>query len=370
MRTKKILIVLAFFPACLSFFSCNSEKDKKDGTNTTDNIIDLSENQLPQIKTDTAKKVNEQTELTLTGKVSFDEDKVAKVFPLVSGQVIKVNASLGDKVKRGDVLAILRSADISDFQNQYQVALSSLDLAKKNMEIAQELYKTNVNSEKEYLNAQNDYKKAQADANRLKQQLAIYGAKEDLPDAEYRVIAPNDGYVVEKNISENMDVRSDNSSSIYTVSSLESVWVLADVYESDLSKVKVGDDVDITTLAYNDKVFKGTINQVGSLLDPQTKTLKVRIVLDNTAGLLKPEMFCVIKVFIKHDNKILAVPSASVIFDNNHYYVMVRLTKTSFEKREVKPYQNVGKQVFIESGLKEGEIIVTDGSLLVESNNF
>lgn len=367
----KIANAIAASLISLTFFSCTHEPEKQ-AENDVDNdsLIKVTDAQFKNIKLDTAQMVDEEAMLNLTGKVSFDEDKVAKVFPLVSGNVTKVNVTLGDFVKRGQVLATLRSADISDYQNQYEVAKSNLQVAKKNLDIAEELYKTNVNSEKDFLNAQNDMKHAEAEVNKLKEQLSIYGASADKPDALYSVLAPIDGYIVEKNISENMEIRSDNASNIFTVSSLNTVWVLAGVYESDLAKVKAGDEVDVTTLAYPDKVFKGTIQQVGNLINPETKVLDLRIVLDNSNGLLKPEMYAMVKVHLSMPEKIIAVPASSLVFDKNVNYVMVYKKNNLFEKRTVVVLQNMRNVIYLTSGLKEGEVVVSAGSLFVENNNI
>lgn len=361
-----------FSISLLVFFllSCNKKTVEISRVNTSPGTVSLSEDQLKNISLDTARLVAEEEDLSLTGKVSFDESKVGKVFPLVGGNVVKVTVSLGDYVRKGQLLAVIRSADISDLQSQLGVAQNNEEIAKKNLDIANELYKTNVNSETQLLAVKNEYSRAQSEVNRLKQSLSVYGANPGTTDGIYNIFSPIEGYVVEKNINEDMEIRSDNGMNIFTVSSLKTVWVLADVYESDLSKISLNDEVDISTLSYEGKIFKGKISQVGNLLDPQTKTMKIRIVMDNTDGLLKPEMFAVVKVHIGHPSKSVSIPSASVLFDNNKYYVMVRKSKTGFEKREIIPGPVLGKNTFIKNGISAGEIVVTEGSLLTENNNL
>jgi cobalt-zinc-cadmium efflux system membrane fusion protein len=360
-----------FLPlAVVLFFSCNKNAVEAPQPDNKSDNISLSEDQLKNISVDTAKSVPEEEFLSLTGKVSFDESKVGKVFPLVGGNVIRVAVALGDYVQKGQLLAVIRSTEISDLQSQYVVAQNNVDIAKKNLDIADALYKTNVNSETQELAAKNEYARAQSEANRLLQALSVYGANPKSTDGTYTVLSPIEGYVVEKNINEDMEIRSDNGTNIFTVSSLNTVWVLADVYESDLAKITTGDEVEVSTLSYGDKIFKGQISQVGNLLDPETKTMKIRIVLDNKDGLLKPEMFALVKVHVAHPKKSVLIPSASVIFDNNKYFVMVRKGKTEFEKREVIPGPVVGKNTFIKKGIDQGEVLVTEGSLLVESNKF
>ena len=364
---KNIFFLL--LPAAF-LFSCAKKPVEASLPDAGPDMVSLSPEQLKNIALDTAKAAPEEEFLSLTGKIAFDESKVGKVYPLVGGNVMRVAVTLGDYVHKGQLLAVIRSTEISDLQSQYAVAQNNVDIAKKNLDIAEDLFKTNVNSETQVLSARNEFNRAQSEANRLLQALSVYGASPKGADGIYNILSPIEGYVVEKNVNEDMEIRSDNGTNIFTVSALNTVWVLADVYESDLSKIAVGDAVEVSTLSYGDRVFKGEISQVGTLLDPQTKTMKIRIVMDNKEGLLKPEMFALVKVHVAHPQKSILVPSASVLFDNNKFYVMVRKTPAEFEKREVTPGPAIGKNTYIKKGIDPGEILVTDGSLLVESNKF
>jgi len=363
-------VYLFLIGAVIFFPSCTKKENESVEKNLPPNVVGLTNDQLKNINLDTAKVVAEEEDLTLTGKISFDESKVGKVYPLVGGNVLRVPVSLGDYVHKGQLLAVIRSTEISDLQSQFDVATNNQAVAKKNLDIAQELYKTNVNSETQLLSVRNDYSRAQAEVNRLQQALSVYGASSESTDGLYNIYSPMEGYVVEKNVNEEMEIRSDNGTNIFTVSALNTVWVLADVYESDLSKIKLGDEVEVSTIAYEGKIFKGTIGQVGNLLDPETKTMKIRIVMDNPDGLLKPEMFAVVKVHIANPGKAVAIPSSAVLFDNNLFYVMVKKDPNTFEKRQVVLGPILGKNTYIKDGIREGEVFVTEGSLLVESNNF
>ena len=356
---------------CISLFSitaCNkNEKVEDKEVSDQKNNITLTSAQMASIKMDTAKFENEETELSLTGEVSFDEDKVKKVFSLVSGNITQVNVSLGDSVRKGQVLAVIKSSDVGEIQSQYEIAINNLQVAQKNLDITNELYKTNVNSQTQLLSAQNEFKRATSEVNKLKQTLSIYGANENSADAQYNVIAPIDGFVVEKNINASMEIRSDNATSLFTVSALNTIWVLADIYESDLSKVKIGDEVEITTIAYPDKIFNGTIKRIGSVLDPDSKVVKARIVLNNSDGLLKPEMFAAVKVHLHQPKKSIAIGSNSVVFLNGNNYVMVFKNKQTFEKRAVNIGHSIANKTYINAGLSVGELVVGEGSLYVAS---
>lgn len=346
--------------------SCNTKPTNAPDQAVSDkSVIKITRQQTKSLGIDTVKEVNGQKELILTGKVSVDLDRVANVFPIASGNVLKVNVSLGDKVTKGQILAVLRSSEVNSFQSQYEMAVSDLKLAKKNLDNSEELYNSNYYSQNQVLSAQNDYKKAQSNVNMLKQQLKIYGASPEENAATYKIVAPIDGYIVDKNISEGMDVRADNNADLFMVSYMKTVWVLADVYESDLSRVHVGDPVDITTIAYPDKVFSGKIDKINTLLDPVSKTLKIRIVLENNEGLLKPDMFAGIKVHSPTSQKFITIPTKALVFDNNKYMVVVAKSDTTFEKRIVKILRSDGDVTYIINGVNPGERIVTDGSLIV-----
>lgn len=350
--------------------SCTHETAEEKTTVNPPNQVSLSKEQLQHIGLDTAKLVPEEEDLALTGKISFDESKVGKVYPLVGGNVLSVPVALGDFVHKGQLLATIRSAEISDMQSQFAVAQNNLEVAKKNLDIASELFKTNVNSETQLFAAKNEYARAESEVNRLQQELNVYGVSPTASDAIYNIYAPIEGYIVEKNVNENMEIRPDNNTNLFTVSSLNTVWVLADVYESDLAKISKGEEVEVNTLAYEGKIFKGKIDEIGSLLDPETKTMKIRIVMDNTDGLLKPEMFAMVKVHIDHPQKLVIVPSAALLFENNRFYVMVQKSAAQFERREVIPGPDKDRKTYIKSGVEAGELVVTDGSLLVANNNL
>ncbi len=368
MKIKKLNYSVYFAITAMVLTSCKEKKEEEvQEAPVNKRMITLSASQMNSITVDTAKFIKEETELSLTGEVTFDEDKISKVYPLVGGHVLKVNASLGDYVKKGDILATIRSGDISELQSNYEIAKNNLTIAQKNMDIANELYKSNVNSETQFLAARNEFNKATTDVNRIKQSLSIYGASENGADAKYNVLSPMEGYVVEKNVNDNMEVRSDNTANLFTVSALNTIWVLADVYESDMSKVKVNDPVTITTIAYPDSVFKGTIKKIGNVLDPLSKVVKARVELDNKNGLLKPEMFAVVKVRLQESKMSIAVKSKCIVFSNGNYYVMVYKNNKQFEKRMVVVGHTVDNKTYLKGGLAQGEVVVATGSLYVSN---
>ncbi|MBD2755388.1 efflux RND transporter periplasmic adaptor subunit [Spirosoma validum] len=322
--------------------------------------------------TDSVRRMNPEAELTLNGTVTFDQDNVVRVFPLVSGNVQKTTASLGAYVQKGQDLALIRSGDISTYTNDYQADKSDLEVAEQQLKNVSAQYKSGFASETDFLTAKNNVKKAQDELSKSSNILRVYGGSTaGTGQPSFAVKAPIAGYIVEKNVNTGQDLRSDNQNPLYTISSLQQIWVMANVYEQDIPEIKQGQSVDIQVLAYPDKTFKGVISNVSSVLDEQARVLKVRIVLDNKDGLLKPDMFATIHVHLPHTGEsgggeALAVSQKAVVFDRDHYYVIVQTGKDKYEVREVKVLRNTTRYAFIEGGnLKPGDTIVTEGSLLL-----
>lgn len=316
---------------------------------------------------DTVRRINPEDELTLNGTVTFDQDNVIRVFPLVSGNVEKINAALGAYVQKGQDLAIIRSGDISNYVNDYQADKSDLEVAKQNLKNIEAQYKASFASETDYLTAKNNVKKAQEELSKSANILKIYGGSSTSGNPYFTVKAPISGFVVERNVNAGQDLRSDNQNPLFTISSLQKIWILANVYEQDIPKVHQGQPVDIQVLAYPEKFFKGVISNVSSVLDEQARVLKVRIVLPNLDGLLKPDMFATIHVHLPNTNRgqSLAIPQKAVVFDRDHYYVVVQTGKDTYEVRKVNVMQNTTRYSFVEGNIKPGDLVVTEGSLLL-----
>jgi cobalt-zinc-cadmium efflux system membrane fusion protein len=358
--TKKILY---FILLIMGLGACKKEAEKKPATVVPTNQISFTDEQLRYIKIDTARKIPAMDQFAAVGEVSFDENNVVRVYPIVSGSVSKVNVSLGDYVKKGEILATILSTDISTYQRDYNIAKANFEIAESNLARSTELYKSGMLSAKEYAESQKEYHNNLSEFNEKKQILELYGGSENELDAMFRVVAPRSGYIVERNINEGTQIRTDNATNIFTISDLETIWVWANVHESDMAKVNEGDFVTVKTIAYPDKEFKGTIKKIGTMLDPQSRVIRVRTELVNRDGLLKPEMFANVIITPKNYVKVLSVPQSSIVLENNNYYVMREVGPHSFEKKQVKIGKNYDKSTEILDGLREGDRIISEGSL-------
>ncbi|HXB11136.1 MAG TPA: efflux RND transporter periplasmic adaptor subunit [Bacteroidia bacterium] len=354
------LIVVALFLA-----GCKREAPQASDQSTDSNLVELNSIQMKQITTDTVKVQEERTDLVLSGKVTFDKDFLSPVYSLVSGNVLKVNASQGDYVKQGQTLAILKSADVSNYESQYAVAQNQLKTARRNLDIANELFKTKVYSEKDVMQAQNDYKAAVATLHTVETYLKTYKVIGTDTNAVYTISSPIDGYVVSKSVNEGMNVRTDNTNPLFTISYLKTVWVLANVYENDIPQISTGDSADITTVAYPDKKRKGVISKMGNVLDSSASTMQARIVLDNKDSTLKSGMFATVVVHLDKHKKALAVPKEALVFYDNQYYVMVSKGNSKFEKRAVTIEGTNQTYAYVSKGLQPNEVVVCKNSLYV-----
>ncbi|TSD66466.1 efflux RND transporter periplasmic adaptor subunit [Inquilinus sp. KBS0705] len=358
MKNKALYIGIA---GLLGLASCQQEKT---GTMESKQVC-ISDSLAKMVKIDTAKTTPMKDELALSGEVSFDENKVVKVFPFASGQVMEVKVSLGDKVSKGQTLAVIRSADVAGNYTDLTSTKADLSISKRQLEQAEYLYKNGISSERDYTEAKENYNKAVAANSKVRDQIAINGGGNTSASGTLVIKAPGSGYVVEKNISAGNFIRPDNSNSLFTISDMKDVWIWANVFESDISKIKKGYDAKITTLAYPDKVFNGNVDEISSVLDPDNKVMKVRIALNNNDMLLKPEMFTNVLITNKENASSVAIPASAVIFDNSKNYVIVYNSKCDLQVHEVSVIKTVDDVTYIASGLKPGDKVVSKSQLML-----
>lgn len=325
----------------------------------------ISDSLAKMITIDTVKLDNIQDELILSGDIGYDENKVVKIFPNASGQVISVNVSSGQRVSAGQTLAVIRSADVAGNYADLKSANSDAAISQKEYKSAEQLYNNGISSEKEFVQAKLQYEKAMTAVNKVHTQIAINGGGKTNAGGTYIITSPRSGFVVEKNVSTGSFIRNDNGQNLFTISDMQDVWVWANVFETDIQKIKVGYPADVTTLSYPDKVFHGKVDQVNSVLDPSSKAMKVKIVLSNADNLLKPQMFTKIIISEKQDQKSLVIPSNAIVFDGGKNYVLVYKNNYDVKVQEVKVLKQVDDKDYIQSGLQEGDRIVSKNQILI-----
>lgn len=354
---KNILTYL-FFSLLALLGACG---DKKTEEKKPEGFV-ISDTMMKRLKIDRVKDCVVLNEMRLNGKVMADEEKVIKIYPLAGGIVTEVGVELGDYVEQGKVLAVIKSSEVADFEKQLNEADANLQIAQKSADATADLYKSKLASEKEYLTSQRELEKAKGEKSRMEEIFKIYNIGKN---SEYIIKAPIAGYIIDKKINRDMKIRSDMQETIFTISQLSDVWVVANVYESDISKIKLGYDANITTLSYPDKVLKGKVDKIFTVLDPESKVMKIRVKLDNTENLLKPEMFAYVTVSSSEDKSFPCILSRAVIFDKSKNFVMIYHDPSHIETREIEIYKTASGTTYIKHGLLEGEQVISQGHMLI-----
>lgn len=357
MKTTKLILALSFI---ISIVACSRKEENKQEENQK---IILSDHSKSELSIAPAVAGNVENSLILTGKVEPFEERQVKVSPLVDGIIEKLSANLGDYVQKGRTLAVVHSTDVADLENQTISSKTDLVSAQKNLQVQQDLFKSGLATEKDVLLAQNEITKFKGELNRANEISGIYGVKNSF----YTLKAPISGYIVDKNsaISDKMAFHEGETGAFFTIADLSEVQVIANVYESDIAKVKVNYPVKVKLIAYPDKVFAGKIDKISNVLDPQTRTMSVRINLKNTDNILKPEMFAQVEVNFTQSKKMVSIPAEAVIFDKNKNFVVVYKGAKNITTREVQIAQTTNGKSFIFSGLEEGEQVMLKNQLMI-----
>jgi len=322
----------------------------------------LSDKMLSTTKVETAQIKPLQNELNFYGKITADNNKMIEVFPVVGGSVTKVFVELGDYVKKDQLLATIRSTEVAGFEKELDDAKVDVIVAKNNLKVAQELYDGKLSAERDVREAKSELDKAQSQLHRIEETYTIYNIKEG---SIFEVRSPISGFVLQKNINQDMLLRNDKSDNIFDIAEIEDVWAIANINESDINQVKLGIDAAVSTLSYPDLKFYGKVDKIFNIIDPETKAMKVRIKLTNKDYLLKPEMRATIKLSYSENSSMVAIPSKAIIFDKSKYFVMIFKDRNNIETRQVEVYRHIGGTSFISSGLKENEKVITENQLLI-----
>lgn len=342
----------------LSAASCRKQASQQEESKA----FMLSDSMMRQIVLDTVRTETVRNELTLVGKVVPDENRVIRVFPLVGGNVEDVKAELGDHVRKGQELATIRSGEVADLERQMIEAQSDLLIAQKNLSSTEDLFESKLVPERDIITARQMVDKAQAELDRVKAISSIYGVSKS---ASYVVRAPIDGFIVDKNVNRGTQLRSDNAESLFTVGQISDVWVMANVNESDIPKIRLGMSADIKTISFPDEVFKGKVDKIYNVLDPETRAMKIRIQLSNASFRLKPEMHATVSLNFEENTRMQSIPSKAVIFDRSKNWVLVFTSQSKIEARPVDVFRNLSKRAYISEGLADGEMVVSHNQLLI-----
>jgi membrane fusion protein, heavy metal efflux system len=334
--------------------------------------VHLDEAQLGQIAVEELSTHASGGVIRVTGTVEFNGDRIARILAPAAGQVQDLHVNIGDDVRRGDTLFVLSSREVASAIAEYLASQKDLDLSEKTFAMTKDLFEHDAASRIAMQQSENDVAKARAKVAQTAEVLRVLGfddgalANSTALPSRVPVRASIAGTVIERTVTNGQFVGVE-STPLITVADLSSVWVLADVFERDLHAIAPGQKADVTTAAYADDRFSAEVARVGAVVDPQTRTAKIRFVTANPGRRLKPGMFSTATLQIPGADSSLTAPAKAVFVEAGRSYAYVQTGRTDFERREVETQPGSGNRVRITRGLTEGDRIVAEGVLLLRA---
>lgn len=317
---------------------------------------------IPMIELGQAKEESVSRDIPLTGVVESNPDKVLHFISLADGVVSDTYFSLGDRVEKGQLLAELRSIELSELYAQSLSVASQLKRVEKKLETIQTMYEDGITSLNELMEVRSEREILKAEKEKIDAHLQLYSASAQ--KGVFQIKSPISGFITSKSISRGAHIYA-GGEPLFTVSDLSEVWVWVNIHASNMQYIEEGMKVKIKTLAYPDMVFEGEINVMSQVLDAEARVLKAGIVMQNKDLKWKPGMFVDVVALEQLDMKALRIPTQALIFDNNQNYVVVYRDKCDIEIRLVDLFIKNNEESFLVGGLKENERIVTKNQLLI-----
>jgi len=350
------------FMLCLCLI-CAPQVHAKDN-----NTVEASQALLKLLTIDTVKPSAVNDTLQVSARVELDEHRVARIGASVTGRITEISAILGQSVKKGQQLALLNSTELGQAQSNYLKASSQVNLRRLAVQRAERLLQSDVIAAAELLERKGVLNEAEVDLHAVRDQLRILGMKDvDLKRLENQrtihsyspVTASIDGIVIERNMAIGQVVQP--ADSLYTVADLSQLWLVAEIPEQNAFWAKTGDKVQAEVPALPEQEVSGKLIYVADMVNPETRTVTVRMALANPKRLFKPQMLATLKL-TKPGSQSLAIPSQSVVRENNKDYVFIQTAPAVFSLRPVSLGKETAQQYSVLSGLKSGEAIVVNGA--------
>jgi cobalt-zinc-cadmium efflux system membrane fusion protein len=373
-----VLLIVLTSAGCSNKTPTVAAADTSTGAGDEAALFQVPQNQLQHLKIVEARKAVWSATVATTGTVDWDADHTTQAITQVDGPIARLLVDTGDRVAANQPLLYVSSPDISTAISTYKKARNRQDFSKKSLDRSKDLLDHKVIATKDFEAAQQDFNDATAEVENDLQALKIFGVTaQELEDAQRQGIAINPqlamrspiaGVIVQKLCSPGQVIQA-GMTACFTISDVSSVWVQGHIYDRDLESIRVGDTVEETNSSFT-QTFHGTVSYIGALIDPATRTTPVRIVTANTQGLLKKDMFVDAVIHTKSQRNVLSVPTSAILRnDENLPFVYVEASPGQFAQRLVTLGDQHGEETAITSGVKEGEKLVSEGSVFLQFAN-
>ncbi|HTD02229.1 efflux RND transporter periplasmic adaptor subunit [Undibacterium sp.] len=327
----------------------------------------LNSAQLSSLKISAIEEIPLPVSDMVNGRITYDENVTSRISSPILGRVIALHTEIGEKVRRGAVLADIDSPDLSTADADWRKAQADELKKKLAYDRAKILFDGDVLARKDYESAEADYMQSRAETRRAQLRMKNLNASGN-EDGRFGLRSPIAGIVADKQINPGLEVRPDLPNPLFTVTDLSRLWVIVDVPEQSAAQIHAGQIVSIETDAYPDQRFNGKVALVGLALDPVTRRIQVRCAVKNDDGRLKPEMFARIS-FLADDSakKAAQIPNTSIFVEGAYNYVFVETQPGTFERRRINVKIKGYEKSFVDTGLANGEKIVTEGAFLLNA---
>lgn len=365
MQGVKTLAIACLATACC-LVACSEKSDPKAEAPPPTRVQSIADEGVfdaarpEQFALATAERHLAARQLRVTGTVAPDVSRSVPVVSLATGRVVAIEARLGDRVKKGQLLLRVQSADLSSAFSDYRKAVADEQLIRTQAERAKDLYEKGALSLNDFQVAQDADAKAKVDLENTAERVRVLGGAIDHPTPIVEIRAPISGVITDQQVTNAGGVAGLGAQNPFTISDLSLVWILCDVFENDLSNVHLGEQAEIRLNAYPDKAFSGTISNIGSVLDPNQRTAKVRLEVRNS-GLMRPGMFVTAIFRGKTEESRVAVPATAILHLHDQDWVYVPLEGKKFRRVKVIGGEMLpgGKQEILK-GAAVGERVVAN----------
>ncbi len=315
----------------------------------------------------TASNYEAASTVQVTGTVNPDISRTIPVISIASGRVLEVHARIGDYVKKGQLLMEVQSSDVSGAYSQYLKAVNDERLAKVQLDRAKLLNEKGAIPNSQVEIAQNAEDDASAGLKASEEQLRVLGVDKDHPSASVKVYSPASGYIIAQNVTNAgaAGVTYSGSSSAFTIADLSHVWIICDVYENDLALVHMGQKTEIKLAAYPDRTLTGVVSDIGAVLDPQIRTAKVRIQVENPDTMMRVGMFATAAIHGKTMQTHAQIPATAVLHLHDRDWIYVPAGEGKFRRLPVQAGQMLPNNMqAILSGINAGQQVVSNALAL------
>jgi len=374
------MILLPMF--LLSGCSTNGQTDtsKSDASSAytqpegqSEEMIKLQEVEAASLRIEEVRQATDSRLLTTTGKIGFNEDRISHVVAPTSGYILDLKAKVGDQVKEGQTLALIKSKELAEAIADFLASKKDLELAQKSYTMTKDLFEHEAASRMSFQQAENDLAKARMQTERNSEKLRIMGVPESqISDASkpiqpiVPIKSPINGVITERQATPAQYVAADGAP-LFTIADLSTVWVLGDVFEKDMRLLKPNQRAQVVTPAFPNSVFAARVSRIDTVLDPASRTVKVRSVVTNVQGRLRPEMFATVTFFLAEADSIITVPSKAVLTESGSSFVYLAKPDNTFVRQKVDVQPGEAGRLRLISGLNVGDRIVSDGTILLRA---